>query len=237
MENIEDVKSRADEVKQLLASIDDLVKTVDELMQDCCRQLGITIPKEPKSHPIYNSTVSHIAYIFPHIKSKSEDLRREISLLNSLQLSGYGDYPFKYQDEKGYIILLNKDLTWSKSEHRYVIEKHLQRELSQYEFVHHKDENKSNNKLDNLQVMTPGDHARYHIAKRQDMIMQAQGKAKLREAFQKSDENMGKNLDEAHLQFNKAMNEKGTGDYVTTGQVQAYRRKAQASTQEAQAHA
>jgi hypothetical protein len=47
-------------------------------------------------------------------------------------------------------------------EHRYVMEKHLGRELSSDEIVHHIDEDRSNNDLSNLQIMTREEHARLH---------------------------------------------------------------------------
>jgi len=47
-------------------------------------------------------------------------------------------------------------------EHRDIMEKHLGRNLGRFEQVHHKDENKSNNVIDNLVVLTPKQHAAEH---------------------------------------------------------------------------
>jgi len=47
-------------------------------------------------------------------------------------------------------------------EHRYLIEKHLGRKLSYNEIVHHKDGNKHNNILANLEVQIRSFHARDH---------------------------------------------------------------------------
>lgn len=47
-------------------------------------------------------------------------------------------------------------------EHREVMEAHLGRRLRRDEVVHHKDENKLNNVIDNLEVMSPSEHASHH---------------------------------------------------------------------------
>lgn len=47
-------------------------------------------------------------------------------------------------------------------EHRYIMEKHLGRELSSDEFVHHIDGDPKNNKLVNLQVIAPTKHTGIH---------------------------------------------------------------------------
>ena len=47
-------------------------------------------------------------------------------------------------------------------EHRYVMSEHLMRPLEDWEVVHHKDENKQNNSIDNLEVMTLSEHQAYH---------------------------------------------------------------------------
>jgi hypothetical protein len=56
-------------------------------------------------------------------------------------------------------------------EHRYVMEKHLGRKLSFDETIHHKDGNKENNKLKNLEIISRSDHTRiYHPKKCYDEI-------------------------------------------------------------------
>lgn len=47
-------------------------------------------------------------------------------------------------------------------EHRYVMEKHIGRLLTDDECVHHKDHNKTNNVLDNLELMTNSAHSKLH---------------------------------------------------------------------------
>lgn len=50
--------------------------------------------------------------------------------------------------------------------HRHVMEQHLGRELLEEEQVHHKDGNKINNDIKNLEIMTCAEHARLHARTR-----------------------------------------------------------------------
>lgn len=47
-------------------------------------------------------------------------------------------------------------------EHRYVMEQHLGRKLSRNEIVHHKDRNRSNNDISNLELMSISEHGKRH---------------------------------------------------------------------------
>jgi len=53
--------------------------------------------------------------------------------------------------------------TTTRDEHRLVMEEKLGRKLAMDEIVHHKDENKENNNLDNLELTNRAEHARLHF--------------------------------------------------------------------------
>lgn len=48
------------------------------------------------------------------------------------------------------------------AEHRYIMEKYLERKLNRWEEVHHLDGNKTNNKLENLFLLDKKNHSRQH---------------------------------------------------------------------------
>jgi hypothetical protein len=52
------------------------------------------------------------------------------------------------------------------AEHRLVMEQAVGRYLTKNEVVHHIDENTLNNKVENLQIMTPSEHGKHHYNKR-----------------------------------------------------------------------
>ena len=51
-------------------------------------------------------------------------------------------------------------------QHRLVMEKHLGRKLREDEVVHHKNHNRSDNRISNLQVMTYSQHSSHHAPKK-----------------------------------------------------------------------
>jgi hypothetical protein len=67
------------------------------------------------------------------------------------------NYKGGYLSGVGYKIL-NVDGKKGVYEHRYLVEQSLGRKLESNEVVHHKDGNRANNSLDNLEVMTCQEH-------------------------------------------------------------------------------
>ena len=55
-------------------------------------------------------------------------------------------------------------------EHRFVVEVSLGRFLSDDEIVHHKNENTADNRIENLEVMSDGDHSSHHHSLKVEII-------------------------------------------------------------------
>lgn len=63
----------------------------------------------------------------------------------------------------GYILILtSRNPRKYIFEHRLVMERHLGRNLSLSEIVHHVNEDKSDNRIENLQIVTRAEHVRIH---------------------------------------------------------------------------
>ena len=75
----------------------------------------------------------------------------------------YNDFrranPTKCVDKNGYV-RLNR-----VREHRLIMENHLGRKLERTEHVHHKNGIKTDNRIENLEILSPSDHWKEHIAK------------------------------------------------------------------------
>jgi HNH endonuclease len=94
--------------------------------------------------------------------------RKEIKWGNSAK-EGKGNPNFsggKYMDDKGYIRVLRPKHPYANKgyvyEHRLVMEKYLGRYLEPWETVHHINEVKIDNRVDNFFLTTPDEHSSIH---------------------------------------------------------------------------
>ena len=74
------------------------------------------------------------------------------------------NYKHKTYIENGYEVryINGYNKKGNVKEHRYIMEQYLGRKLNSNEVVHHKDGNKLNNNISNLQVMTKSEHSKLH---------------------------------------------------------------------------
>jgi hypothetical protein len=107
-------------------------------------------------------------------KKLSEETKRKIGEANKINGIGHKKnrvdgyiavyFPMHPRSSKdGYIM-----------EHILIMEKLLGRHLYENECVHHKNQNKDDNRAENLMLMTKTEHMRYHMKKRWEEIKNAQ---------------------------------------------------------------
>ena len=75
----------------------------------------------------------------------------------------------KYVTDRGYI-RFNYDPAGTGRpyvyEHQWVMEKLLGRRLTKHEHVHHKNHNPGDNRIENLEILSPTEHAKLHMGRR-----------------------------------------------------------------------
>ena len=102
-------------------------------------------------------------------------------------------------------------------EHRIEMEKHIGRKLRKEEIVHHVNRNRLDNRIENLEIMTPGEHSRLHMT---GFKVSAETIEKLKKI------RAGTNQKECHQQWKSEITEESIrqalGKYKTQKEAAAY---------------
>ena len=107
-------------------------------------------------------------------KKHSEETKQKISKSHKGKLNG-GWKGGKRHDTSGYILILMHEHPFSKRgyvrKHRLIVEKHLNRYLTEKEVVHHINGIKDDNRTKNLYLFpSQGKHIGYHFSKNKPIL-------------------------------------------------------------------
>lgn len=96
-------------------------------------------------------------------KKCAEILNRSTSALNkkAKKMGLAINWAYQYISPQGYLINC-ADRNNRYEVHRAIMEQHLGRKLTSDEIVHHKDGNKLNNSIENLEILTRSEHINLH---------------------------------------------------------------------------
>jgi hypothetical protein len=104
-------------------------------------------------------------------KHHSKEVKNNLSIIKKDLYKDITKHPlfkgFKRKDERGYILIYLPEHPYGKGnyvyEHRLVMENKIGRYLIKNEVVHHINEIKYDNRIENLQLMTNSEHTTLHL--------------------------------------------------------------------------
>jgi len=100
------------------------------------------------------------AYINGHCSRIHNSMAGRSGALNPHYIAG------RYKKQDGYFVVLNPERSIDGRkyvlEHRLIMERHLGRKLTPDEHVHHKNGHKTDNRIENLEVLSSGEHSSRH---------------------------------------------------------------------------
>lgn len=128
---------------------------------------GLTDSWGRKNRALADKACEQCGTIFRPIRAQSRYCSRPCAWANN---GGHNRKPETWWvNAKGYLegkIWLDEHTQIRVKKHRWLMEKHLGRKLLPTEDVHHKDENKLNNDMKNLELISHGAHSTLHNNKR-----------------------------------------------------------------------
>lgn len=129
------------------------------------------------------------------LASKREDVSWALKSITGENNPNYGGG--KYVDDKGYVRILDQTHPFNIKgyvyEHRAVFEKYLKRHVQPWETIHHINEIKSDNRLNNLFLCTHSEHSALH---REGRKPTAEHREKMRQTMKKRNKGIRDNAKE-----------------------------------------
>lgn len=140
--------------KAELQQADSLIQRAAEIIVEACKIIGAETG-EDRGKPL-----NHLTYNLIKLKETYWIVARCIS-----SMTPFDDpvYKWRITGGTGYGELYKEwgDLgSLPKSEHRYIMERHIGRKLGPKEHIHHINRIKDDNRIENLQIVSPSEHAR-----------------------------------------------------------------------------
>jgi len=93
---------------------------------------------------------------------------KELERFTGFQKTYYSNFPYKSKGMDGYWYIYRKTTSGfmhKTSEHRYIMQQSLPGQIPKGYIVHHRDGNKCNNTLSNLDILTRSEHSKKHNSK------------------------------------------------------------------------
>ena len=146
------------------------VQTNKSVLQ-VAKELGVNHKTVRRYLKKYGFEIKPLSQVMTGRKLTPEHRAKVIKTLSSSgDQTGYRNHRWKggkITTSSGYTWIKNLDHPYKNSqgyvpEHRLVMEKKIGRYLEPYEHVHHLNENKTDNRIENLRIVSPQEHATIH---------------------------------------------------------------------------
>lgn len=142
--------------------IEELYKNANPILEKLKKKFNLRIPEDT------NNKLHEMSLLMSSVVSEYNRRVGSADFMSRAKKTGYRKFPYKVLMDNGYTMLYTSNFKGYRLEHRYLMDKKLGRTLKSSEEVHHKDFNRSNNNINNLQVLSIEDHKLLHQKLREE---------------------------------------------------------------------